>query len=88
MLITIVRSGLGELICLKFAAEGCNVAINYNTSEERAREVRAKVIGTWKELGRPRDQGQGGECVVLQGVSFVFLFDCFLVVFGGGREGE
>ena len=35
--------GLGALICEKFAAEGCNVAINYNSSREKAEQVAAKI---------------------------------------------
>ena len=31
--------GLGALLCQKFAAEGCNVAINYNSSPDRAKQV-------------------------------------------------
>jgi len=43
VLVTGGSRGLGELICIKFAQEGCNVAINYNASEERARGVKAKI---------------------------------------------
>ena len=35
--------GLGALIAEKFAAEGCNVAINYNASRERAEQVAEKL---------------------------------------------
>ena len=35
--------GLGALICERFAAEGCNIAVNYLSSEDRAKEVAAKV---------------------------------------------
>ena len=35
--------GLGALICERFAAEGCNIAINYLSSEDKAKEVAAKV---------------------------------------------
>jgi len=43
VLITGGSRGLGELICLKFAKEGCNVAINYNSSADRAEGVAKKV---------------------------------------------
>ena len=35
--------GLGALLAEKFAAEGCNVAINYNASQDRALAVAKKV---------------------------------------------
>jgi len=43
VLVTGGSRGLGALICERFAAEGCNVAINYVSSEERAKEVAANV---------------------------------------------
>ena len=39
----IVGRGIGAMICERFAAEGCNVAINYLSSEDRAKEVAAKA---------------------------------------------
>ncbi|KAL8787020.1 MAG: hypothetical protein Q9213_002456 [Squamulea squamosa] len=35
--------GLGALLAEKFAAEGCNVAINYNASEDRAQQLAEKI---------------------------------------------
>ena len=35
--------GLGELICLKFAQEGCSIAINYNSGVDRAKAVATKI---------------------------------------------
>lgn len=49
--------GLGALIVEKFAAEGCNVAINYNQSEDRARSVAERV-----------EKAYDVKCAVLQGV--------------------
>ncbi|KAH6674088.1 short-chain dehydrogenase/reductase-like protein sdr [Halenospora varia] len=43
VLVTGGSRGLGELVCIKFAEEGCNVAVNYNASEERAKGVVKKV---------------------------------------------
>ena len=40
--------GLGALIVEKFAAEGCNVAINYNASADRAKLVAEKVMKDYK----------------------------------------
>ena len=36
--------GLGALVANKFAAEGCNIAINYNASRERAEQVAATIV--------------------------------------------
>lgn len=57
-------SGLGELICLKFAAEGCDVAVNYNASKERAEGVKGKI-----ETGG----ASGTRVFVVQGVSLSFV---------------
>ncbi|KAL8683638.1 MAG: hypothetical protein Q9186_000411 [Xanthomendoza sp. 1 TL-2023] len=35
--------GLGAVLAEKFAAEGCNVAINYNASEDKAHELAEKI---------------------------------------------
>lgn len=40
--------GLGALLADKFAAEGCNIAINYNASEDRAKQVQARIKETYK----------------------------------------
>ena len=48
--------GLGALVAERFAAEGCNVAINYVSNAERAKETAGKV------------EGYGGRSVVVQGV--------------------
>ncbi len=42
-LITGASSGIGEAIAICFAQEGANVAINYNSGQERAESVRKKV---------------------------------------------
>ncbi|TVY17661.1 Granaticin polyketide synthase putative ketoacyl reductase 2 [Lachnellula arida] len=67
VLITGGSRGLGELICLKFAAEGCNVAVNYNASEDRAKEVAGKV------------EGFGGKAVLIKGDMGIEA-DCISVV--------
>ncbi|KAL8797382.1 MAG: hypothetical protein Q9195_000537 [Heterodermia aff. obscurata] len=43
VLITGGSRGLGALLVEKFAAEGCNVAINYNESLDRAKATAAKA---------------------------------------------
>ena len=42
-LITGASAGIGEAIAIRFAQEGANVAINYNSGEDRARQVKTKV---------------------------------------------
>jgi glucose 1-dehydrogenase len=42
-LITGASSGIGEAVAIRFAKEGANVAINYNSGAERAERVKAKV---------------------------------------------
>lgn len=49
--------GLGAIICEKFAAEGCNVAINYHSNGEAAEEVARKV------------QGYNVKAITIQGVT-------------------
>lgn len=39
----IIYSGLGEVICRKFAAAGANVAINYMSSEDRAAKLASEI---------------------------------------------
>src|SRR5882757_8728614 len=48
-LITGASSGIGEAIAIRFAQEGASVAINYNSGEERAEAVRAKVEQATKD---------------------------------------
>lgn len=43
VLITGASSGIGEAIAIRFAKEGANVAINYNSGADRAEGVKAKV---------------------------------------------
>jgi len=56
VLVTGGSRGLGELICYKFAQEGCNVAINYNASADRAKGVAEKV-----------EKDHGMKAIILQG---------------------
>ena len=50
--------GLGELISYKFAQEGCSIAINYNSSADRAKAVAVKI-----------EKEYGMKAALIQGVS-------------------
>ncbi|KAL8938312.1 MAG: hypothetical protein Q9211_003263 [Gyalolechia sp. 1 TL-2023] len=58
------EGGLGALLAEKFASEGCNVAINYNASEERAKEVAEKIQKAYncKAIIVKGDQGILADC--------------------------
>ena len=59
--------GLGALIAEKFAAEGCDVAINYNASQERAKLVAEKIEKEYKS-----------KAILIQGVyycTFALLYN-------------
>ena len=43
-----ISRGLGALIAEKFAAENCNLAINYNASQDRAEQVAEKIESVYK----------------------------------------
>ncbi|CZS98528.1 hypothetical protein WAI453_005750 [Rhynchosporium graminicola] len=47
VLVTGGSRGLGELICLKFAAEGCDIALNYVAAADRAKAVADKIEGDY-----------------------------------------
>jgi NAD(P)-dependent dehydrogenase (short-subunit alcohol dehydrogenase family) len=47
------------MICERFASEGCNVAVNYLSSEDRAKEVAANV------------EKHSVKAIVIQGVSAI-----------------
>lgn len=40
--------GLGALVAEKFAAEGCNIAINYVSNSERAEQTAKKIEKEYK----------------------------------------
>lgn len=58
-----VNRGLGEVICLKFAREGCNIAINYMSSADRAQDLAKKI-----------ESESGVKVALVQGVGFAFSF--------------
>ncbi|THV50687.1 hypothetical protein BGAL_0140g00100 [Botrytis galanthina] len=64
VLVTGGTRGLGEVISLKFAAEGCNVAINYVSSGEKAQEMKKKMEREWgiKVICLMGDMSQESDC--------------------------
>lgn len=52
VLITGASSGIGEAVAIRFAEEGANVAINYNSGSDRAEAVRAKVQEAGKKVNK------------------------------------
>jgi NAD(P)-dependent dehydrogenase (short-subunit alcohol dehydrogenase family) len=56
-LVTGASSGIGEAIAIRFAQEGANVAINYMSSEGRAKDLAAKI-----------EKEYGVKVMIIQGV--------------------
>jgi len=65
VLVTGGSRGLGELICLKFAQEGSNVAINYVSSGDKAKALASKIDKEYgvKALAIQGDMGLQEDCV-------------------------
>lgn len=63
VLITGASSGIGEAIAIRFAQEGANVAINYNSGKDRAEGVRAKAqqAGGGKQITVQADIADEGQ---------------------------
>jgi NAD(P)-dependent dehydrogenase (short-subunit alcohol dehydrogenase family) len=51
------------MICERFASEGCNVAVNYLSSEDKAKEVASKV------------EKHSVKAIVIQGVRQIMNLD-------------
>ena len=48
VLVTGASSGIGEAIAIRFAQEGANVAMNYNSGQDRAEVVKGKALDAAK----------------------------------------
>lgn len=44
VLITGAARGMGRAIALKFASEGYNVVLNYNSSEKQAKDLQKRIV--------------------------------------------
>ncbi|CAG8975762.1 hypothetical protein HYALB_00009281 [Hymenoscyphus albidus] len=65
VLVTGGSRGLGEVICIKFAQEGCNVAINYLASAEKSKTLAEKLekdCGV-KAIIIQADMGKEEDCI-------------------------
>ncbi|KAI9678118.1 MAG: hypothetical protein M1817_006062 [Caeruleum heppii] len=69
VLITGGSRGLGALVAEKFASEGCNIAINYVSSKERAEQTAQKIQ---KSYGAKVTIIQGCWAVNVKGQMFLF----------------
>lgn len=75
LLITAGSRGLGAEVVRRFAAEGCDVAINYHENTAAAEELRGEVEAKY-----------GVRAVILKGVSF-FLFCRLSMALCRGKKG-
>lgn len=62
--LTLSFSGLGAIICEKFAKEGSNVAINYQSSKEAAEKLAEELTEKYKvqAFALQADQGIEADC--------------------------
>ncbi|KAH8821015.1 short-chain dehydrogenase/reductase-like protein sdr [Xylogone sp. PMI_703] len=65
VLVTGGSRGLGEVICLKFAQEGSNVAINYHSSAKAAEALASKLTKEYgvKAVTIQGDMGLESDCI-------------------------
>ncbi|CAG8959778.1 hypothetical protein HYFRA_00001685 [Hymenoscyphus fraxineus] len=65
VLVTGGSRGLGEVICIKFAQEGCNVAINYLASAEKSKTLAEKLEKDYgvKAIIIQADMGKEEDCI-------------------------
>lgn len=83
VLVTGGSSGIGRMVAVRFAEEGANVAVNYSTHEEPARETERLVRASAEKAGNPDVKVLVIKASVASETDVARMFDEMLTAFGG-----